>query len=300
MRLIACPQCRTQYDVSQVPEGGEVRCSCGTMMRNSTRAALDAPIERCSSCGAPVKSDAKACEFCRAEIIRDRERLHLHCPECFAKNAESARYCAGCGVAFAPQVLPSVESDRACPDCQKPLYLRKVAGVDVEECSKCYGLWVQTGGFDELVGKSVAARRAAMEGEPGEGAGAAPRHERGNPLNVKVRYRRCPVCQHHMARQNWRQSSGVVLDVCREHGTWLDADELERLAGFVLSGGWEKANLRDAKKADAAATGLPPAPSRADAPFTQILMEQGTERGRRTHSGAPLLEVLVRALERIL
>jgi Zn-finger nucleic acid-binding protein len=40
-----------------------------------------------------------------------------------------------------------------------------------------------------------------------------------------------------MNRSNYRKSSGVILDVCREHGTWLDADELERIAGFILEGG---------------------------------------------------------------
>jgi hypothetical protein len=29
----------------------------------------------------------------------------------------------------------------------------------------------------------------------------------------------------------------VILDVCVEHGSWLDADELEQITGFILSGG---------------------------------------------------------------
>jgi Zn-finger nucleic acid-binding protein len=28
----------------------------------------------------------------------------------------------------------------------------------------------------------------------------------------------------------------VIIDQCHVHGTWLDAHELERIAGFVLSG----------------------------------------------------------------
>jgi hypothetical protein len=46
-----------------------------------------------------------------------------------------------------------------------------------------------------------------------------------------------------MLRRNFRRSSGVILDVCREHGTWLDADEIEEIAGFILSGGQTSAVL---------------------------------------------------------
>jgi Zn-finger nucleic acid-binding protein len=40
-----------------------------------------------------------------------------------------------------------------------------------------------------------------------------------------------------MHRRNYRKCSGVILDRCAEHGTWLDADELEQIAGFILEKG---------------------------------------------------------------
>ncbi len=39
-----------------------------------------------------------------------------------------------------------------------------------------------------------------------------------------------------MQRRNFKRSSGVILDVCHKHGTWLDEDEIEEIAGFILSG----------------------------------------------------------------
>jgi Zn-finger nucleic acid-binding protein len=39
-----------------------------------------------------------------------------------------------------------------------------------------------------------------------------------------------------MARRNYRKKSGIIIDTCSEHGIWLDADELEQIAGFILSG----------------------------------------------------------------
>ena len=44
-----------------------------------------------------------------------------------------------------------------------------------------------------------------------------------------------------MHRKNYGKRSGVIVDWCGAHGTWLDADELEQIAAFIAGGG-----LRDA------------------------------------------------------
>jgi Zn-finger nucleic acid-binding protein len=46
------------------------------------------------------------------------------------------------------------------------------------------------------------------------------------------RYHGCPVCGTMMDRINFAWS-GVVVDVCREHGTWFGFGELQRVAEFV-------------------------------------------------------------------
>ena len=40
-----------------------------------------------------------------------------------------------------------------------------------------------------------------------------------------------------MQRKNFAKRSGVIVDVCGKHGVWLDADELEAVAGFIVQGG---------------------------------------------------------------
>jgi Zn-finger nucleic acid-binding protein len=57
----------------------------------------------------------------------------------------------------------------------------------------------------------------------------------------KIRYRRCPECGEFMQRKNFAGRSGVIVDWCGDHGTWLDADELELISAFVLSGGMHEA-----------------------------------------------------------
>ena len=66
------------------------------------------------------------------------------------------------------------------------------------------------------------------------------------------------------AFRNYRRTSGVIIDRCHDHGTWLDADELERIAGFIKSGGLERA------KAAAETTMKAPAPPRPETGATLL------------------------------
>ena len=112
------------------------------------------------------------------------------------------------------------------------MHAREVAGQLVQECERCLGLWAPEGTFEALVDRAAAVGRE----RDATGAGIAPRVAGGNPASVGVAYRRCPICDEFRARRNFRKRSGVIVDRCRAHGTWLDAHELERIAGFVLSG----------------------------------------------------------------
>jgi Zn-finger nucleic acid-binding protein/ribosomal protein L40E len=230
VQLVACPVCHTQYDVSPVLTA-EITCRCGETIENRALRAVDAEIARCGSCGAQVQPDARSCTYCGSAIVRDPDQLSLICPECFARNSDRSRFCVACGVAFAPQPLPSEGRELPCPACDTRMPPTQVAGIAVNECPGCHGLWVPGDHFDALV------KRAAQLREQRAPTADAPRVQRGRPTDREVRYRRCPECDQFMLRINYRRSSGVILDECRAHGTWLDADELEQVAGFILAGG---------------------------------------------------------------
>jgi Zn-finger nucleic acid-binding protein len=48
-----------------------------------------------------------------------------------------------------------------------------------------------------------------------------------------------------MNRINFARCSGVVVDVCRGHGTWFDRDELSRIVEFIRGGGLDAARSRE-------------------------------------------------------
>lgn len=49
-----------------------------------------------------------------------------------------------------------------------------------------------------------------------------------------------------MQRRNFARRSGVVVDWCGHHGTWLDPHEMEDIAAFILEGGLERAEAESA------------------------------------------------------
>jgi hypothetical protein len=71
-----------------------------------------------------------------------------------------------------------------------------------------------------------------------------------------------------MARKNYGKRSGVIVDWCAAHGTWLDADELEQIASFIASGG-----LRDAPPS--AAPGLSEGPRMNAEQFKAMVAVEG-------------------------
>lgn len=235
MQLIACETCHAQYDVSNVA-AETIDCRCGAVLANRPLVAVDAKIHRCAACGAAVGERAKSCDFCGASIVRegDPRKLSLICPECCARNANDARFCTACGVGFHPEPIPSNAVELGCPVCDALMPAQSVAGIAVNECTSCGGLWVPGEHFDRLVTRAIEQRK---QRDPSAALATPPRVKGANPAAQRVEYRRCPVCAAQMLRRNFRKSSGVILDVCAEHGSWLDADELEQITGFILSGG---------------------------------------------------------------
>ena len=255
MQLIACETCHAQYDVSDVA-ADTITCRCGAALANRPLVAVDARIHRCAACGAAVGGLAKSCDFCGASIVRegDPRKLSLICPECCARNAHDARFCTACGVGFHPEPIPSLGIEVSCPVCDALMPAQTVAGISANECTSCGGLWVPGEHFDQLITRAIELRK---QRDPSEALAAPPRVKGANPAAQRVEYRRCPCCDAQMLRRNFRKSSGVILDVCVEHGSWLDADELERIIGFILAGGTQSpvfAERTPATRADARAT----------------------------------------------
>lgn len=193
---------------------------------------MEARAIRCSSCGASVPADAPRCPYCQAQLAT------VACPACFSLVPLSASHCPACGVAIHPREAGTPDG-APCPACAKPLGRARVGALDVQECLACGGLWLEREAFEDL-----AASREGQGGVLGALPGRDPKPEvAGSPMAVQ--YRPCPRCSQRMNRVNYAKRSGVVLDVCKDHGLWFDRDELRRVLVFIQDGGLERSRERD-------------------------------------------------------
>jgi Zn-finger nucleic acid-binding protein len=163
----------------------------------------------------------------------------MACPACFTMNFRESKFCARCG---APTVLWEASPGMLpCPGCETPLLKARVKDTELYQCGKCFGFWVDRNMVEHI------CRKAREESIPSTLADASAPNRRLE----KVRYVRCPGCRKLMNRVNFSEYSGIVVDVCREHGTWFDARELQEVVRFIRNGGMEKA--RERKEAELAA-----------------------------------------------
>jgi Zn-finger nucleic acid-binding protein len=61
----------------------------------------------------------------------------------------------------------------------------------------------------------------------------------------KINYVPCPECSQLMNRVNFARCSGVIVDFCKQHGTWFDRDELSRIVEFINGGGLNASRAKE-------------------------------------------------------
>jgi Zn-finger nucleic acid-binding protein len=147
-----------------------------------------------------------------------------------------SRFCANCGVEATREHVDE-NTPLKCPRCREDMQALRLGSTTARECAQCGGLWLDP----ESLQKLANARE--------ESAGVVSALAARVPLNAAppdvVRYIPCPRCDKLMNRSNFARSSGVILDVCKAHGVWLDRGELQRVLGFVESGGLTVARERE-------------------------------------------------------
>lgn len=255
--LVACSACRRQFEAGGLAPGSLFRCSCGETVRVPRARAHDADVVRCSSCSAPRRHGAGACDHCGADFTLRERDLHTICPACMTRISDRARFCHGCGTPIVPQGKAGEPTQTACPCCsgEDKLHSRRLgkAGMTVLECPRCAGLWLGHRTFKLITEKA----RSGAAGADAFAAGSTGGVDRRKTTRGKgPMYRRCPECGQMMHRRNFGKRSGVIIDACKHHGYWFDAEELEAILKWIREGGEARSRSRDeADRAHRARTG---------------------------------------------
>jgi len=166
------------------------------------------------------------------------------CSHCSAPLPKSGIICSYCGTRNDIDLKDSKKTVninpneiRWCPICKthlKTINVGKKTPLHIERCSECYGIFFDINELESMIENSVKGSRDV------DLIKLAKISE--NPRHIDVlTYRKCPVCKKTMQRKNFMKRSGVITDVCVDHGVWLDSGELRHILEWVKTGGMQKA-----------------------------------------------------------
>ncbi len=105
------------------------------------------------------------------------------------------------------------KSDRICPECNRNFSVIIVHDLKIDSCRYCKSLWFDFGELKTLTG--------LQKDIPSDG------------LREKKSDYSCPVCNIKMYKNIFMSKSNLIIDLCREHGLYLENGELKRI--FELS-----------------------------------------------------------------
>jgi Zn-finger nucleic acid-binding protein len=152
-----------------------------------------------------------------------------------------SKHCQHCGAA-ATQATAAELPVLKCPRCQSDMRSITLGTAAIRECEECAGLWVEVAAFEKIC--VDREQQSAVLGT----ASPAPAHASLAADPEKIRYVPCPQCGQLMNRINFARCSGVIVDVCRGHGTWFDRDELSGIVQFIRAGGLEASRQKEKRE----------------------------------------------------
>ena len=185
---------------------------------------MSASTLNCPSCGASLSPDSTSCPYCNTRLAT------ISCPSCFGLAFLGSKFCPHCGHSLS-SATSTGEGHLLCPLCRIPLEELSLGHIQLRDCQKCCGIWVDTATFQKIC--ADREEQAAVLGSP-----TAILRVENSPRRA---YIACPRCGELMTPTQFSRSSGVIIDICRAHGVWFDREELRRIIEFIRSGGLDRA-----------------------------------------------------------
>ncbi len=149
------------------------------------------------------------------------------CPACSKPVNPKSRYCPHCGN---ENRIADASVDPFCPRCDIPLEPHDYRHNDAMICPKCAGLW-----FDRIEFEYLTSEREIYQDQN------LPKSYQRPTLQTETGYLPYVRCNTPMMKKNFQQISGVMIDICGDHGVWFDAGEMETIRSFIANSGLDKA-----------------------------------------------------------
>lgn len=156
----------------------------------------------------------------------------MKCPFCYKQTSNEARLCVHCG-----RNVQNIIKDRVrkitCPTCHIPASIMVLAGLELDVCHECSGIWFdrrEMKQFQEYLVERYHYEEVRSIFKTIVSSKEAP---------TRRVYIDCPVCSEPMIHRNYVKFSGIILDRCPSHGTWAERKDIVKIIDLAASGNLE-------------------------------------------------------------
>ncbi len=103
-----------------------------------------------------------------------------------------------------------------CPVCKEPLIILELNQIDIDLCTNCGGIWLDSNELELILGE-------VKSNKPG-----SPTYIKSS--KIKEKKIKCPLCLKKMNKIHRYPYESINLDMCPlGEGIWLNKGELEEL-----------------------------------------------------------------------
>ena len=160
------------------------------------------------------------------------------CPNCEKPTSDIGKKCVHCGGEVHERIKRSHDIPVECPLCGIKTDIIRLSDIELDYCGNCSGIWFDKGEVtklqDAVLDKSICNEMAsALNGLPTL-----------NHNSDRRKYLNCPVCYLPMSHKTYVDVSGIVLDRCVSHGTWVAKDDLAGILDILIAGKLEELKSR--------------------------------------------------------
>ena len=157
----------------------------------------------------------------------------MKCPYCNKLTSELGKKCVHCGEDLSESIERDNDAPVKCPLCTANTEIINLAGVELDYCYKCGGIWFDKGEInqfrDAVVNQDICKDMTTTLREM----------SLINQDTKRADYLNCPVCNQVMSQKNFVDISSIIIDRCADHGTWAEQDDLLKILKIVESGKYE-------------------------------------------------------------
>jgi len=104
-----------------------------------------------------------------------------------------------------------------CPVCKNAMITLELEDVEIDHCTDCGGIWLDTGELELLMGKPAGARELLSSFKV--------------DISCPEKPQKCPICDKKMNKIAVGVSTpAILIDKCpRGDGLWFDKGELQNI-----------------------------------------------------------------------